>query len=118
MISNASEILEEVKHKADSQQYVIQLFALNLLKDEFFKKKHFTGYDYYSQLHIQKHRIKRNLESPYLNMDSITSLLREEKIIEKKIDSLKLSREKERDSFLYNYFIEKISIQFPFATFE
>lgn len=102
--------MEQVKQKADSYNYEIQLFALGLYKDSHFKKNHFSDGSTYANLYIKKHHINKMVEKcyEYDYLDKVNYLNTSKEKIDLQISELKIIRKKERDSFIFNYLLNKI----------
>lgn len=105
MISNAQDIISEVNRRANELNYQVQLFALGLYQKEYFKPKHFSGNDYYSELHKEAHRIKKQEERwiDFYGEEEMQNFFIKREKIEGKIQELKLERKVERESFVLNF---------------
>lgn len=110
MFYSASDIILEVNRQANELNYQVQLFALELYQKEYFKPKHFSGNDFYSNLHKEKHRLNKRKEE-WIDLYGIENLqhfvIRKEQI-ELKIEELKLERQSDRDSFILNFLSDKL----------
>jgi len=105
VISSAQDIIYEVNRRANELNYQVQLFAIELYQKEYFKPKHFSGNDYYSELHREAHRIKKQEErwfDFYGEGDMQYFFIRREKV-EEKIQELKSERKAEREGFVLNF---------------
>lgn len=100
--------MSEVNRRANELNYQVQLYAFDLYQREYFDKKHFSGNDYYSELHRELHRIKKTMERwmDYCDCTDCNEAFflqsRKEKI-ELKLSEMKLERQNERDSFVLEY---------------
>jgi len=102
---NAQDIIAEVNRRANELNYQVQLYALELYQKEYFKPKHFSGNDHYSELHKEVHRIKKAEERwiDFYGEDVMQNFFIRREKIEEKIQELKSERKAEREGFVLDF---------------
>lgn len=108
MFLNAQDIIVEVNRRANELNYQVQLYALELYQKEYFKPKHFSGKDNYSELHKELHRIKKSEERwvDFYGEEGMQGFYIRRERVEEKIQELKSERKAERDDFILHYITE------------
>ncbi len=108
MFSNATEILNEVKKRADASNHVIQLFSIELYKKIYFQINSFENQNSYVNLHKQRHRLQKMMElSDYFDWDDIHALEGRREGINVMLQKMKLERKEKKDSFIYNFLMDE-----------
>lgn len=100
--------MDEVNRRANELNYQVQLYAFSLYQKEHFDKRHFSGKDYYSELHRELHRIKKTMERwmdycDYIDCNKAFFMQSRKEKIELKLSEMKLERQNERKSFVMNF---------------
>lgn len=103
------DILNEVKKRADDANHIIQLFAIDLYKRDFFEKTHFSGTDRYAELHRELHRTTKCLEnySDLYDWEQMHYLTQHKERLKTKIEQLKIERNRERETFTFNFLCQE-----------